>query len=446
MKTVVLLAVALVVAVALAAPPPALAYDYDSCLFGTYTWNGSTQTFGASTVSFPVGSWVRFNLDQAVAGWNTQAPGGNFRFNLVADSASSFSLGDDKNSIFFNSTYDFDGALAVTRTRRNCFFVSRITEADVLFNTAFSWTFDPAPATPPSRFSPYNFNLVAIHELGHAFGLQHSNGVMATMNECYPNGGPIGASQIHPHADDVAGDRAGYGTSGSPRDLAASIYERLVSGNCAATSDRIVPPSTAYRGVPASFKFTIENRGTQTQSPAQVSYYLSADRNVTTSDVFLGSANFSLAAGSLGTYTATVTVPVSTTPGSYFFGWIIDPGNAVAEVNEGNNAGAMAFATTVPSFSPPTACFTASPTFGAAPLLVQVNAGCSSDPDGGTLSYFWNFGDGTAFSGGAQQSHWYYAEGPYTITLTVTDPQGHSSVATRNVLVTCGGIIICPEL
>jgi PKD repeat protein len=106
----------------------------------------------------------------------------------------------------------------------------------------------------------------------------------------------------------------------------------------------------------------------------------------------------------------------------------------------------MAFATTVPSFSPPIACFTASPTFGASPLQVQVNASCSSDPDGGTLSYHWNFGDGVAFSGGPQQSHWYTADGPYTITLTVTDPQGHPSVATRNVLVTCGpGIIICPE-
>ncbi len=77
----------------------------------------------------------------------------------------------------------------------------------------------------------------------------------------------------------------------------------------------------------------------------------------------------------------------------------------------------------------PTASLTANPTSGALPLLVAFDGRASSDPDGGGLTYDWNFGDGTAHATSATVSHSYTAAGQYTATLTVRDPQGATGTA-----------------
>ncbi|MEU8012529.1 PQQ-dependent sugar dehydrogenase [Micromonospora parva] len=71
----------------------------------------------------------------------------------------------------------------------------------------------------------------------------------------------------------------------------------------------------------------------------------------------------------------------------------------------------------------PTAKASANRTSGAAPLTVAFSSAGSSDPEGGTLTYSWAFGDGTT-STSANPSKTYNANGTYTATLTVRDPQG----------------------
>jgi PKD repeat protein/plastocyanin len=76
----------------------------------------------------------------------------------------------------------------------------------------------------------------------------------------------------------------------------------------------------------------------------------------------------------------------------------------------------------------------ANPTIGFAPLPVQFT-GAATDPDqGDTVSYSWDFGDGSAASTEQNPSHTYAQAGDYTAKLTVSDGEG--GTATRNVQVT----------
>jgi uncharacterized delta-60 repeat protein len=64
-------------------------------------------------------------------------------------------------------------------------------------------------------------------------------------------------------------------------------------------------------------------------------------------------------------------------------------------------------------------------------------SGSGSDPDGDTLTYSWNFGDGgTANS--ANATHTYLDNGVYTATLTVDD--GHGHIATDTLIVTVNNV------
>ena len=81
----------------------------------------------------------------------------------------------------------------------------------------------------------------------------------------------------------------------------------------------------------------------------------------------------------------------------------------------------------------PTAVAAADKTSGQAPLTVVFSSAGSSDPEGGALTYSWNFGDGTT-STSANPTKTYTTNGTYNVTLTVRDPDG----ATGNASVQIG--------
>ncbi|MQY14013.1 hypothetical protein SRB5_41740 [Streptomyces sp. RB5] len=74
-------------------------------------------------------------------------------------------------------------------------------------------------------------------------------------------------------------------------------------------------------------------------------------------------------------------------------------------------------------------------TSGPTPLTVRFSSAGSSDPEGGTLRYSWDFGDGTT-STDANPSHTYTTAGTFRPTLTVRDPQGLTGTA--SLVVTAG--------
>lgn len=74
----------------------------------------------------------------------------------------------------------------------------------------------------------------------------------------------------------------------------------------------------------------------------------------------------------------------------------------------------------IASNEPPTAVASAQPTEGLAPLDVSLSSAGSSDPEGGTLTFSWDLGDG-AQSTAANPTHRYPGDGRYIVRLSVSD-------------------------
>lgn len=82
----------------------------------------------------------------------------------------------------------------------------------------------------------------------------------------------------------------------------------------------------------------------------------------------------------------------------------------------------------------PLAAASADVTSGAAPLPVVFSSAGSSDPDGSTLAYAWDFGDGST-SSDQNPDHTYTGAGTFTANLTVTDNLGATADAAVQVTV-----------
>jgi len=87
-----------------------------------------------------------------------------------------------------------------------------------------------------------------------------------------------------------------------------------------------------------------------------------------------------------------------------------------------------------PDFEPPVVVMTASDEEPVNETVVFSGAG-SDDPDGGPLSYDWDFGDDTTGTG-ETVSHTYTTIGIYEVTLVVTDDEGQvSDPATQTITI-----------
>ena len=85
----------------------------------------------------------------------------------------------------------------------------------------------------------------------------------------------------------------------------------------------------------------------------------------------------------------------------------------------------------------PVAQATGTPTSGLAPLTVQFNSAGSHDPEGGPITYAWDFnGDGNIDSTDPSPSFTYTQNGAFTAKLTVKDQTGLTGV--ENIPITVG--------
>lgn len=442
----------LAVTVVMLAAMPASAYVFWADCRGGVRWNNNDVTFRPSLVSYPAGSSWYQSIDASRVAWNSYTPGGNYRINYVWDTSTTQALNDGRNSITTPATWTLDpNWLAATIPRRSKCYVwpgpdANWVEMDIVFNRNHPWENSVQNQVP--SYYVYNSTLVAVHEHGHALGLDHENDQPATMNGNYPNGGPIGnPGYIHPHADDARGDRALYGTSATQRDVASFAFRMLVpfDPEYPGASEPIPSPGYASRNTTIPVQFAVENRGTTSQSSVPVYFYLTSSRNsVTTSSTFLGSTTLNLNSGASVTPTVWLTIPSWAPAGYQYIGWIIDPTNAIVESDEQNNGVTHTQPVYISNNSAPVACATTSATSGSIALNVSFDASCSYDPDGNPISYLWDFGDGTTDSSPVTD-HW-FEPGFYDVTLTVTDSFGVSSYYYTSVYVSnCSGIYCLEE-
>ncbi|MCK4477127.1 PKD domain-containing protein, partial [Candidatus Bathyarchaeota archaeon] len=103
-------------------------------------------------------------------------------------------------------------------------------------------------------------------------------------------------------------------------------------------------------------------------------------------------------------------------------------------VTDDDGATATASSTKTVLNRPPIASFTESAETVYTGETIYFDASDSYDPDGTTVSYFWDFGDGTNATG-VTVDHSYANDGNYTVTLTITDDDGATSSTSSTKIV-----------
>jgi PKD domain-containing protein/flagellar hook capping protein FlgD len=161
-----------------------------------------------------------------------------------------------------------------------------------------------------------------------------------------------------------------------------------------------------------------------------------ADQTVTGSDPDNTPLTFTKSSGPLF---MTVTTTTSTTGNIHLAPGSADAGSYLASVrvSDGQLIDQKNLNITVLNVCQAPTANAGGPYSGFVNVPVMFNGSGSSDPDGGALSYAWNFGDGTAGTG-PTPSHTYTAFGSYLVTLRVTNPCGRFADAAVTANITGG--------
>jgi PKD repeat protein len=111
--------------------------------------------------------------------------------------------------------------------------------------------------------------------------------------------------------------------------------------------------------------------------------------------------------------------------------------NVVAALSDPNYSSAEAKGVLVIN-TPLSVAPTASPNTGTVPLAVTLSAN-AADSNHDTLTYSWNFGDGSAVSTAQNPVHTFAATGTFDVSVTVDDGKGNTATGTTTVTVSAVG-------
>jgi len=123
------------------------------------------QAVSTASISFTEGSPTAANV----------GPGYD-QINLISSNVSVAQYGSGALGLTLVSSFDVGGAGVIDEFGRNVEFPGQIMEADIMFNP--QELFSTNPTTPTER---YDLESVAVHEIGHLLGLDHTSIVGSTM-------------------------------------------------------------------------------------------------------------------------------------------------------------------------------------------------------------------------------------------------------------------------
>jgi len=104
--------------------------------------------------------------------------------------------------------------------------------------------------------------------------------------------------------------------------------------------------------------------------------------------------------------------------------------------------GTMTRADYISVYAPAAAAFSATPTSGAPPLIVDFTNLSTGDYD----ECLWDFGDGGREANCGDPTHEYESEGDYTITLTVSGPGGEDTMIDEGCIQVASYHIFLPRI
>ena len=167
----------------LAAPAQAFGPAF-LCEGNPILWNRTPSTLYLSTTTFPIGSPWDLQLQKAMSEWNG-IWSSFWSFDLGRDLDGTHATGNGVNEVYGTDELP-SGTIGHTDILFSCYWFFGlhygIEETDIQFSSDVTWNTGSFDSSDLGE--PYHFGVVALHEMGHAMGLTHSNGGQAPRPQC----------------------------------------------------------------------------------------------------------------------------------------------------------------------------------------------------------------------------------------------------------------------
>lgn len=316
-------------------------------------WGSNSMQMRAASISSPVGNAFRTALS-TVESRVFNNPSECWIDQTFDDASVSFDNG--QSEVWFTA----DSSVSPAETFWwYGFWGIDVVEADTVFYNGIAYTTSMNKTSLTSYGGASRpFQTTALHEYGHACGLDHEDDEYNIMGQDWTHilcNGSTCRSYLGEDACDGLVSLYGRASGGSFEDVSATVFRWSGrSGEYSThalgvvrTNAGAVVASTAFEGqrrynvsrnTTYKFEFTFENSGETTQSP-HVGFYLSSNSTISTGDRLLATRTPTISRDNVYETDQSIIIPNDLVSGTtWYLGVIMDDNGTLSEVDESNNA------------------------------------------------------------------------------------------------------------